>query len=97
MLDERGSRESAARFVCALAVASEDRIVFEARGTVEGSIAPEPRGDHGFGYDPIFFYSPEGRTLGEVADDVKRGVSHRGAAFRQLRQYLLERSDRMWI
>jgi XTP/dITP diphosphohydrolase len=95
MLDERGSRMSAARFVCALAVASEGRIVFEARGTVEGTIAPEPRGDHGFGYDPIFFYPPEGKTLGEVADEVKRAVSHRGAAFRQLRRYLLERSDRV--
>jgi XTP/dITP diphosphohydrolase len=88
MLDERGRRDSAAHFVCALAVASEDRIIFEARGTVEGTIAPEPRGQHGFGYDPIFFYPPEGKTLGEVSDDVKRAVSHRGAAFRQLREFL---------
>jgi XTP/dITP diphosphohydrolase len=89
MLDQRGARERPARFVCALAVASEGRIIFEARGTVEGAIASEPRGSHGFGYDPIFFYSPEGKTLGEVSDDVKRAVSHRGAAFRQLREYLL--------
>jgi XTP/dITP diphosphohydrolase len=89
MLDQRGARECPARFVCALAVASEGRIIFEARGTVEGAIASEPRGSHGFGYDPIFFYSPEGKTLGEVSDDVKRAVSHRGAAFRQLREYLL--------
>ena len=91
MLDERGRRESTARFVCALALAFEDRIVFEARGRVEGTIASEPRGAHGFGYDPIFFYPPEGRTLGEVGDDVKRAVSHRGAAFRQLREFLLVR------
>jgi XTP/dITP diphosphohydrolase len=89
MLDQRGARERPARFVCALAVASEGRIIFEARGTVEGAIASEPRGSHGFGYDPIFFYSPEGKTLGEMSDDVKRAVSHRGAAFRQLREYLL--------
>ena len=89
MLDERGSRESPARFVCALAVASEGEIIFEARGTVEGSIAPEPRGSHGFGYDPIFFYPPQGRTLGEVSDDIKRAISHRGAAFRQLRAFLV--------
>lgn len=88
MLDTRGGRESAARFVCALAVASGDEILFEARGTVEGRIAPEPRGTHGFGYDPIFFYPPEGRTLGEVSDDLKRAVSHRGAAFRQLKDWL---------
>jgi XTP/dITP diphosphohydrolase len=89
MLDANGPRESSARFVCALAVASGDRIIFEARGTVEGTIAPEPRGTHGFGYDPIFFFPPEGRTLGEVSDDVKRAVSHRGAAFRQLRAFLI--------
>jgi XTP/dITP diphosphohydrolase len=88
MLDTHGSRESAARFVCALAVASGDDILFEARGTVEGRIAPDPRGTHGFGYDPIFFYPPEDRTLGEVSDDVKRAVSHRGAAFRKLRDWL---------
>jgi non-canonical purine NTP pyrophosphatase (RdgB/HAM1 family) len=91
MLDERGRRGSTARFVCTLALAFEDRIVFEARGSVEGTIASEPRGAHGFGYDPIFFYPPEGRTLGEVGDDVKRAVSHRGAAFRQLREFLLVR------
>jgi len=88
MLEAGGSRDSAARFVCALAVASGNDVLFEARGTVEGRVAPEPRGTHGFGYDPIFFYPPEGRTLGEVSDDVKRAVSHRGAAFRQLREWL---------
>jgi XTP/dITP diphosphohydrolase len=89
MLDAHGGRDSTARFVCALAVASGDDILFEARGTVEGRVAPEPRGTHGFGYDPIFFYPPEGRTLAEVDDDVKRAVSHRGNAFRQLRAFLI--------
>jgi XTP/dITP diphosphohydrolase len=88
MLDARGRRESPARFVCALAVADGGRVVFEARGTVEGRISPEPRGTRGFGYDPIFFYPPEGRTLAEVSDEIKRAVSHRGAAFRQLREWL---------
>ena len=88
MLDRTGRRDSAARFVCAVAVADAAALLFEARGTVEGRISPEPRGSHGFGYDPIFFYPPEGRTLGEVADDVKRAVSHRGAAFREVRRWL---------
>jgi XTP/dITP diphosphohydrolase len=88
MLDARGRRDSPARFVCALAVADGGRVVFEARGTVEGRISPEPRGTHGFGYDPIFFYPPEGRTLAEVSDEIKRAVSHRGAAFRQLQEWL---------
>jgi XTP/dITP diphosphohydrolase len=83
-----GQPDSAARFVCAVAVADGDALLFEARGTVEGRISREPRGVNGFGYDPIFFYPPEGRTLAEVSDDRKRAVSHRGAAFGQLREFL---------
>jgi len=81
--------DAAARFVCAVALARGERVVFEARGTVEGRIAPEPRGEGGFGYDPIFFYPPYDRTLAEVPQTQKSVVSHRGAAFRKLRQYLL--------
>ena len=86
-LRERGAMTSPARFVCALALAQDDRILFESRGTVEGLIAPEPRGEGGFGYDPIFFYPPLGRTLAE-APDRKRDISHRGQAFRALRAFL---------
>jgi XTP/dITP diphosphohydrolase len=90
LLEERGTRRSAARFVCALAMAVDGRIDYEVEGTVEGEIAPEPRGSNGFGYDPIFLYPPLGRTLGEVTDEVKATLSHRGAAFRALRRYLME-------
>ena len=75
---------SPARFVAHVALAAGDEIVFEAAGTVEGEIAPEPRGSHGFGYDPIFFYPPYGCTLAEVEGARKAAVSHRGKAFRQL-------------
>lgn len=92
MLDGAGGRDSTARFVCAVALADRDEIRFAARGTVEGRISPDVRGTHGFGYDPIFFYPPEGRTLAEVSDDTKRAVSHRGAAFRALRAWLDGRS-----
>lgn len=88
MLAAAGGRDSTARFVCSVALVDGDQVRFAARGTVEGRISPEPRGTHGFGYDPIFFYPPEGRTLAEVSDDVKRAVSHRGAAFRALRAWL---------
>ena len=88
MLDATGGRESAARFVCAVALCDGDTLRFAVRGTVEGRISPEPRGAHGFGYDPIFFYPPETRTLAEVSDETKRAVSHRGAAFRELRKWL---------
>jgi XTP/dITP diphosphohydrolase len=90
LLRERGANGSPARFVCAVALAVDGRIRFEAEGTVEGVIAPEPRGSHGFGYDPIFLYPPLGRTFGEVDDGLKATLSHRGAAFRRLRQYLID-------
>ena len=86
-LRRRGAADSAARFVCAVALARGGEILFETRGTVEGRIAAEPRGTGGFGYDPIFFYPPYGETLAE-AGHRKAAVSHRGAAFRTLRAYL---------
>jgi non-canonical purine NTP pyrophosphatase (RdgB/HAM1 family) len=82
-----GVRESRARFVCALALAEDGRVAFESTGTVEGAIALEPRGSGGFGYDPIFYYPPFGCTMAE-AGPRKSEVSHRAAAFLQLRQYL---------
>src|SRR5439155_16140649 len=87
-LERAGAAASPARFVCALAIATPDRVLFEARGTVEGRIAQEPKGASGFGYDPIFFYPPYGRTLAEVTVEEKAEVSHRGKAFRALRGYL---------
>jgi XTP/dITP diphosphohydrolase len=90
-LARSGSADRTARFECALALARADTILFEARGTVEGTIAPEPKGAAGFGYDPIFFYPPWGMTLAE-AGPRKREVSHRAAAFRQLAQYLERRT-----
>lgn len=86
-LRARGDRESAAHFVCALALVRGGRVLFETRGTIEGRISPEPKGQGGFGYDPIFFYPPYGRTLAE-AGDAKAAVSHRGEAFRTLKAFL---------
>jgi XTP/dITP diphosphohydrolase len=81
-------KNRAARFVCALAVAEGGRIIYEARGVVEGEIARESRGTAGFGYDPIFYYPPYGSTLAEVSDDAKLAVAHRGQAFRSLAAWL---------
>ena len=90
-LRHTGAATSTARFVCALAVVRGNRLIFESRAMVEGELAPQPKGEGGFGYDPIFFYPPFGRTLAEAADR-KTEVSHRGQAFRALRGFL-ERSD----
>jgi XTP/dITP diphosphohydrolase len=88
-LEARGERTSAARFVCSLSLARGSKILFEADGRVEGRIADAPHGTNGFGYDPIFFYPPYGKTLAEVDNDQKLAVAHRGVAFRQLRDYLV--------
>lgn len=77
-----------ARFVAALALARNGELVFETETTIEGRIAPEPRGSNGFGYDPIFFYPPFGRTTGEMTPQEKAAVSHRARAFRDLARML---------
>jgi XTP/dITP diphosphohydrolase len=86
---ERGVSGSRARFVCHVAVADGDAIIFEAAGAVEGEIASDPRGSNGFGYDPIFYYPAFGSTLAELNSNKKASVSHRGKAFRALREYLM--------
>ncbi len=81
-----------ARYVCAVAVAAPD-VLYTTEGVCEGEIALEPRGTHGFGYDPIFYCPEYGRTFGEVADAEKLAVAHRGRAFRQLREWLATRVE----
>lgn len=83
-------RPRSARFVCAVAVAEGDAIVFETTGTIEGSIAQMPAGSRGFGYDPIFFYPPYRATLAEVSEEDKLAVAHRGQAFRALAHWIRE-------
>lgn len=86
---DSGRPDRSARFVCAIALATPDAVLFATRGTVEGEILRESRGTEGFGYDPIF-YSPElGKGLGEASLAEKQTVSHRGRAFTALRDYLL--------
>jgi XTP/dITP diphosphohydrolase len=93
-LEKAGAPGSPARFACAAALARGSSIVFEACGTVEGRIAPEPRGAGGFGYDPIFFYPPFGVTLAE-AGERKQEVSHRAAAMRAVREFLTADATRL--
>jgi XTP/dITP diphosphohydrolase len=77
-----------ARFVTALAVASGTRLLFESEAFVDGEIAPHSAGEHGFGYDPIFYYPPLGKTTAELTLDEKSLVSHRARAFRNLARWL---------
>lgn len=81
-------RPSSARFVTALAVATGHTVLFETETTVEGTVADAPRGEHGFGYDPIFYYPPLTKTTAELTLSEKAAVSHRARAFRDLRRWL---------
>lgn len=80
-----------ARFVCVLALclpASRGRRERLFRAECEGWIAFDPKGENGFGYDPIFFYPPFGKTFGEVDRQTKGEVSHRGKALKKLAEAL---------
>ena len=92
MLDASGGRDSTARFVCAVALVDGDRSPI--RRPRHGRRANQPGATRSarIRVSPIFFFPPEGRTLAEVGDDVKRAVSHRGAAFRALRAWLEKRT-----
>lgn len=78
-----------ARFVCCIALADRSGIK-TFMGRVEGRIGTEPRGQKGFGYDPVFFPEGHDRTFGEMSDEEKASMSHRGRALRSLQDYLKE-------
>jgi XTP/dITP diphosphohydrolase len=74
--------ERTSRFVCVLAVARDGRILRTFRGAAEGTILDAPRGQNGFGYDPLFYFPQIGKTFAELSAEEKALYSHRGAAFR---------------
>ena len=80
-----------ARFVCVIAAARDGETLTVCRGQAEGTILDSPRGTDGFGYDPLFFYSPIQKTFAELTPAEKARYSHRGAAFRKF----LEWNDRL--
>lgn len=82
-LDGTPVAERAAHFECALCLWAPDGPRGSTHGRCDGRIALAPRGDGGFGYDPVFEL-PDGRTLAELTPDEKSAVSHRGQAFRRL-------------
>jgi XTP/dITP diphosphohydrolase len=75
-------QKRAARFVCVLAAARDGRTLHTFRGAAEGIILDAPRGQNGFGYDPLFYFPQIGKTFAELSAEEKALYSHRGAAFR---------------
>jgi len=81
--DRRG-----ARFKCVVALSLSDGQIFTAEGSCEGVIGTAPRGEEGFGYDPLFIVPDLGKTFAELDMDTKNSISHRGKAFRLAREII---------
>ncbi len=79
------AEDCTARFVCAIALAQPGKETVTYRGTCEGVIAKERRGEYGFGYDPIFFVPAQNKMMAELTPEQKSAISHRGAAIQKLR------------
>ena len=89
-LEGKSGKERNARFVCVIAAALPDGRVFTTRGTMEGQIGYEERGENGFGYDPIFYLPEYGCYSAELPLEEKNKLSHRGKALRLMKKKLKE-------
>ena len=79
-----------AQFVCVITMVTPEGQVIQARGEIHGELTREARGENGFGYDPIFYYPPFGKTTAELEPEEKHAVSHRGNALRVFYEKLKE-------
>jgi XTP/dITP diphosphohydrolase len=83
------ARYAGETFVSALALVGSQKIIV-VMGTVNGAILEEPRGDHGFGYDPLFFLPEKGKTMAELSLEEKNQISHRGRALVKMAKELAQ-------
>ena len=77
-----------ARFICALSICYLDKKIASVMGKVEGYISPKPKGENGFGYDPIFIPKNRRKTFGEMSSMQKYKIDHRFVAFKKIRKFL---------
>ena len=84
LLKDAKGEERSARFVCVLACVMPDGETFTTRGTIEGRIGYEEKGENGFGYDPIFYLPERGCTTAELPPEQKNEISHRGRALKAM-------------
>jgi len=87
-LDGVKMEDRTARFVCAMACAMPGKETITKRGTIEGYIGYEQKGENGFGYDPIFYLPEYDCTTAELNPEQKNEISHRGKALRQIKKIL---------
>ena len=97
LLRELGDTDNRqAKFICAIAIADpEGKIVLETEGACPGEILTSPRGNGGFGYDPIFYVPSQQKTFAEMSPETKRDLSHRGVAFARLMPELTQLATRI--
>lgn len=92
LLDElknTSTEKRTARFICTLVFYDpKNNFVHIEKGTQDGLILTEPKGNNGFGYDPVFFNIEVGKSVGEMTMEEKNQVSHRGKAFKKMREFL---------
>lgn len=79
-----------AKFVCVITMVTPEGQTIQARGEIHGELTREPRGENGFGYDPIFFYPPLGKTTAELSPQEKNEISHRANALKVFYEKLKE-------
>ena len=82
--------ERQARFVCVITMVTPEGKIIQARGEIHGELTREARGENGFGYDPIFYYPPLGKTTAELSSEEKNQVSHRANALKVFYEKLKE-------
>jgi len=82
------SKKIKARFICSLSISYLDKIIACVRGKIEGTISTEPKGNNGFGYDPIFIPNKKKLTFGEMSSKIKYKMDHRFNAFKKIKKFL---------
>ena len=90
MLKDVPEEKRTAHFTCAIAVVRPDGSYFTVEETFEGVLHEEPKGENGFGYDPIFYVPEYGMTSAEMSPEMKHSMSHRGKALRAMVKKLTE-------
>lgn len=81
-------KDRGAKFICQLAMFTDQGEYFKVTGEVKGYIIEELHGEGGFGYDPLFLYEPLNKTFGQLTSDEKNEISHRGVALKELKKII---------
>lgn len=82
------------RFICVIAAAEDGKVLNTFYGEVRGQLLTSPRGNHGFGYDPLFYFPALGKTFAEIGAEEKALYSHRGKAFRKFLEWYVSATAR---